>query len=117
MNHQATSASPTPTSARPEGGEGLPATLPAFGQFRSEALARGFDEVLERVWKPGTVVGTHTHDFDADALVVQGQMWLGENGVERSLVAGDTFRLPAGTPHTERYGDDGAVYWVARRKP
>ena len=92
-------------------------TLPTFDEFRARALARGFDEVLERVWQPGTLLGTHTHAFEADALVVQGEMWLGENGVERRLVAGDTFHLPADAPHTERYGDAGAVYWVARRAP
>ncbi|AMO22710.1 hypothetical protein GCM10027034_31740 [Ramlibacter solisilvae] len=89
--------------------------LPTFEEFRAQALARGFDEALERSWKPGTVLETHTHPFDADAVVVAGEMWLGENGVERRLVPGDTFQLAAGTPHTERYGDAGAVYWVARR--
>ena len=91
--------------------------LPTFDEFRGQALARGFDEVLERVWKPATVLETHTHEFEADAIVIRGEMWLGENGAERRLVAGDTFHLLAGTPHTERYGDDGAVYWVARKKP
>ena len=90
--------------------------LPNFDDFQRQALARGFDEVIERAWKPGTVLETHTHEFDADALVVAGEMWLGEEGVERRLVTGDTFSLPAGTPHTERYGSEGAVYWVARRK-
>ena len=90
--------------------------LRTFNEFREQALGRGFDEALERVWKPGTVLESHTHDFEADALVVQGEMWLGENGVERRLVPGDTFHLPAGTPHTERYGDEGATYWVARKK-
>lgn len=89
--------------------------LPPFDDFRRSALERGFDEVLERAWKPFTKLDTHTHAFDADALVVQGEMWLGENGVERRLLPGDTFQLEAGTAHTERYGADGAVYWVARR--
>lgn len=90
-------------------------TLPSFDDFRRDALARGFDEVLERVWQPGTVLDTHTHPFDADALVVQGEMWLGENGIERRLLPGDTFVLQAGTAHSERYGTQGAVYWVARK--
>lgn len=91
--------------------------LPTFEEFRAQALERGAEEVLERVWKPGTVLDTHTHPFDADALVVQGEMWLGEAGQERRLVPGDTFRLAAGTPHTERYGSEGATYWVARKNP
>lgn len=95
----------------------LMTNLPTFDEFQRQMLARGFDEVLERVWKPGTILDTHLHEFEADALVVQGEMWLGENGAERKLLAGDTFHLSAHTPHTERYGNAGAVYWVARRKP
>jgi len=42
-------------------------------------------------------------------------MWLGENGSERRLLPGDRFHLQAHAPHTERYGPEGATYWVARR--
>jgi hypothetical protein len=85
--------------------------LPSFDEFRRAALARGFDEVLERRWNPGTVIDTHTHPFDADALVVQGEMWLDD----RHITTGGTFQLARGTPHAERYGPAGATYWVARR--
>jgi hypothetical protein len=34
---------------------------PDFAAFEAEALAEGFDEVLERVWAPGTVLAEHTH--------------------------------------------------------
>ena len=85
--------------------------LPTFDEFQRDALARGFDEVLERRWPPGQVLERHTHPFDADALVVEGEMWLDD----RHIPAGGRFQLPRGTPHTERYGPQGAVYWVARR--
>lgn len=85
--------------------------LPTFEAFRTAALARGFDEVLERRWEPGAVVDTHSHPFDADALVVQGEMWL--DG--RHLRPGDGFVLARDVPHAERYGAEGATYWVARR--
>lgn len=90
-------------------------TLPTFETFKSEALAQGFDEVLERQWKPGTVLQSHTHPFSVSALVVQGDMWLEAAGVERHLVAGDRFTLARDVPHAERYGAEGATYWVARR--
>jgi hypothetical protein len=86
-------------------------TLPTFDEFQRDALARGCDEVLERHWQPGQVVPIHSHPFTADALVVKGEMWLDD----RRLVAGDTFHLEPGTPHAERYGPEGATYWVARR--
>lgn len=94
----------------------MPADAKAFESFRAEMLAAGYDEVLERPWAPGAVAPTHTHPFEARALVVQGEMWLTEQGGStRRLVAGDRFHLQANVPHDERYGPEGAVYWVARR--
>ena len=91
-------------------------TLPTFDAFRSQALAQGCDEVLERHWAPGTVLQEHTHPFSADALVVQGEMWLSSDGSERHLVPGDRFKLQTLQPHAERYGPQGATYWVGRSR-
>ena len=86
-----------------------------FQAFEAAALARGFHEVLERKWAPGAVAASHMHPFDADALVVQGEMWLTVDDVVRHLRSGDTFALNANVLHAERYGSEGATYWVARR--
>jgi len=89
---------------------------PTFEEFRARMLADGYDEVLERPWAPNAVAPLHTHPFEANALVVQGEMWLGvEGGTERRLVPGDRFHLQATVEHQERYGAQGATYWVARR--
>jgi mannose-6-phosphate isomerase-like protein (cupin superfamily) len=90
---------------------------PSFKEFESDALRRGFDEVLERRWAPDTQLDTHTHPFDASALVVQGEMWLTVDGRTQHLLPGGTFEVARGTPHQERYGAQGATYWVARRGP
>ncbi|MBB2484719.1 cupin domain-containing protein [Mitsuaria sp. WAJ17] len=90
-------------------------TDPRFEKFRSEALTAGYAEVLERVWPPGTVLQPHTHPFQARALVVAGEMWLTAEGRTRHLRPGDRFELAAGVLHDERYGPQGASYWVARR--
>ena len=58
---------------------------------------------------------THRHPFAAKALVVQGEMWLTVGDRTRHLRPGDTFELEPDVPHTERYGSEGATYWVARR--
>lgn len=89
--------------------------LPSFAEFEARSRAEGCDEVIERRWAPGTVVDTHTHPFDAHALVTQGEMWLSHGGRTRHLVAGDRFMLGSGVPHAERYGEAGCTYWVARR--
>ena len=88
---------------------------PTFEVFEAEARAAGFNETLVRQWEPGTVLETHTHPFDADAVVTQGEMWLTCAGSTRHLKPGDTFSLASGVPHAERYGAQGATYWVARR--
>jgi quercetin dioxygenase-like cupin family protein len=86
-----------------------------FDTFRSQALGNGFTEVVERRWEPGTVVDTHTHPFEASALVVQGELWLTVAGRTQHLQPGGHFALAAGVPHEERYGAEGATFWVARR--
>jgi quercetin dioxygenase-like cupin family protein len=86
-----------------------------FNAYAAAMKQQGFDQVLERVWQPLTVVEEHTHPFHAKALVTRGEMWLTVNGRTEHLLPGGTFELPANQPHAERYGAAGATYWVARR--
>ena len=86
-----------------------------FEDFTTSAHSAGFDEVLERRWEPDTELHVHTHNFDSEAVVTQGEMWLTCNGVTRHLISGDTFKIGCQVPHSERYGSQGATYWVARR--
>ncbi len=88
---------------------------PNFDSFKSDALSEGFDEVLERHWDPHTVLDTHTHPFGVKALVTQGEMWLTIDDHTQHLLAGDRFALDRDIPHAERYGAEGATYWVARK--
>jgi len=90
--------------------------IPSFEAFSAEQRAIGCDEVVERVWKPGTVLDTHEHPFTARALVVKGEMWLTVGERTQHLRAGDRFQVVQGVPHAERYGAEGATYWVARTK-
>lgn len=89
--------------------------LPDFDTFSRQARAEGFDEVIERSWDPLTVLDSHTHPFAVKALVTRGQLWLTLQGQTRELKAGDGFELERDVPHAERYGPEGATYWVARR--
>ncbi len=83
--------------------------------FDAQALAQGYEELLDRQWAPLTVVDIHTHPFDAKAVLTQGEMWLTVDGQTRHLQAGDGFELAREVPHAERYGPEGAIYRVARR--
>jgi quercetin dioxygenase-like cupin family protein len=86
-----------------------------FQEFETEALAQGFDEVVERVWPPAIEVAEHTHAFRARAIVIAGEMWLTVDAVTRHIGVGDGFDLAPMVPHSERYGAQGATYWVARQ--
>jgi quercetin dioxygenase-like cupin family protein len=83
--------------------------------FEASARAEGFDEVLVREWQPGQVLDEHRHPFAVKALVTRGELWLTEGEQVRHLKAGDGFELAREVPHAERYGDQGATFWVARR--
>jgi AraC-like ligand binding domain len=86
-----------------------------YEQFESDMRAAGFDEVLVREWQPGQVLDEHRHPFAVKALVTRGEVWLTEGDRVRHLRAGDGFELAREVPHAERYGDQGATFWVARR--
>ena len=92
----------------------------SFEVFKQQALAEGFDEVLERTWEPNTVLDTHTHPFGVRARVTAGHLWLTLNDAsgksqKRYLTAGDEFSVAREEPHAEHYGPEGATYWVARK--
>ena len=86
-----------------------------FESFKSDALAAGFNEALERHWPADTVLGLHSHVFIAHAVVTQGEMWLTRGDDTLYLTDGSTFQIAAEVLHSERYGAAGATYWVARR--
>jgi quercetin dioxygenase-like cupin family protein len=90
-------------------------TVQSFQEYKASHLKQGFDEVIEREWAPATVVPAHMHEFAAKALVVKGEMWLTVGSDTHHLLPGNTFELNSGVLHSERYGSDGATYWVARR--
>jgi|HubBroStandDraft_1064217.scaffolds.fasta_scaffold676731_1 hypothetical protein len=87
----------------------------SFEDFERDMRLQGFDTVIEKQWPPHAVVDTHVHPFAAKALVVQGELWLTVGDVTRHLRPGSTFELDHEQPHAERYGHEGATYWVARR--
>lgn len=86
-----------------------------FPEFEAEARSQGFDEVLVREWPPLTTLGSHSHPFAVKALVTRGEVWLSVGHDTRHLLAGSRFEIEREVAHAERYGSDGATFWVARR--
>lgn len=113
-------SAPTDWSAHAPHGQFTEEPTMTFEAFKQQALAEGFDEVLERTWEPGAVLDTHTHPFAVKARVTAGQMWLTQTDAsgksqKRYLTAGDEFTVALEEPHAEQYGPEGATYWVARK--
>jgi RluA family pseudouridine synthase len=108
-------SAPTDWSAQAPYGHFTQEPPMSFEAFQQQALAEGFDEVLERTWEPNTVLDTHTHPFAVKARVTAGQMWLSMGTQKRYLTPGDEFTLARDEPHAEQYGPEGATYWVARK--
>ena len=113
-------SAPTDWSAHAPYGQFTLEPTMSFEAFKQQALAEGFDEVLERTWEPNTVLDTHTHPFGVKARVTAGHLWLTQTDAsgksqKRYLTPGDEFTVAREEPHAEHYGPEGATYWVARK--
>ena len=47
--------------------------------------------------------------------MVAGELWLTRDEKTQHLRPGDVFEIRRNALHSERYGPDGATFWVARR--
>jgi mannose-6-phosphate isomerase-like protein (cupin superfamily) len=91
--------------------------MPTLSEFTEKTKALGYDGVSVREWKANTISEAHTHEFSVHAIVAQGEMWLTRGSDTQHLRVGDTFTMDSNTPHSEKYGPIGTVYWAARKFP
>ena len=91
--------------------------LITLAEFTEKTNAMGYDEVSIRQWEPNQISQTHTHEFAVHAVVARGEMWLTRGNETAHLKVGDTFTMDSDTPHAEKYGPDGTIYWAARKFP
>jgi quercetin dioxygenase-like cupin family protein len=84
--------------------------------FAQLLLTEGFQELVTVTREPHGSLDTHTHPFEAKALILRGEIRLkvGEQA-EQTYRAGDVFHLLALAPHTEHYGAKGVDYLVGRK--
>lgn len=83
--------------------------------FRADLATRGYETFVTREWEPGLVNDTHTHDFTAAALVLDGEIRIETESETCVCRAGDTFELAAGIPHKEIIGPQGVTFLVGRK--
>ena len=80
------------------------------------ALAEdGYAGPLDRRMEPGQSAPEHTHPFDARLLILEGSFLLTQDGETHSFGPGEACEVPAGVPHAEAVGPEGATYLVGRR--
>lgn len=82
----------------------------------TEILAReGFEEVMTVTREPHGFLDTHTHPFEAKALILSGELRIKVGNAEQTYRAGQVFHLMADEAHSERYGPEGVTYLVGRK--
>jgi quercetin dioxygenase-like cupin family protein len=88
-------------------------------EFETKLAAEGYSEVVDREMAASETNREHSHEFDALLLILDGEMTVACNGKPMTFRAGDTCTMPAGTPHTEKYGAGtaGVHYLAGRRYP
>jgi len=85
--------------------------------FTEASLQKGYDGVSIREWAANSTSELHTHEFAVHAVIAQGEMWLTRDDDTQHLKVGDTFTMEPETPHSEKYGANGTIYWAARKFP
>jgi quercetin dioxygenase-like cupin family protein len=82
--------------------------------FERQLTQDGF-EVSTVTRDANAFVDTHSHPFEAKALILSGQISIQVQGKDVLYQPGQVFHLPAGMAHTERYGPQGVTYLVGRK--
>jgi len=85
--------------------------------FEARLREQGYENIGQREMAANTVNDTHSHDFDAQVLVLDGEITITRGGKAQTFRAGDSCEVPAGTAHAEQIGPQGVRYIAGRRQP
>ena len=83
--------------------------------FTLELQREGYGTITTVTREPDGFLDTHTHPFEAKALILNGEITLVCKGQERLYRPGEVFHLAQAEPHSERYGPAGVTYLVGRK--
>lgn len=84
-------------------------------EFRQWLAREGVDTVVTVEREPDGMLDTHSHPFEARALIIDGEITIEAEGQTRRYGPGDVFQLGADIPHIERYGPQGVTYLAGRK--
>jgi quercetin dioxygenase-like cupin family protein len=85
--------------------------------FEARLRDQGYENIGQREIAANTVNEDHTHDFDAQVLVLDGEITITRGGKAQTFRTGDSCEVPAGTVHAEQIGPEGVRYLAGRRQP
>ncbi len=83
-------------------------------EFEQMLAGCNVQEIVEVTREPNGSMDTHSHPFEARALILEGEITVIAEGKTIHCKAGDTFHLAANVPHTEQYGPQGVRYLAGR---
>ncbi len=84
-------------------------------QYRQQLAEQGYGEPSLVEWDAGTVNDTHSHEFSASILVLDGEITVTLADGTVTCGPGDTFALAAGIPHAETVGLEGVRFLAGRK--
>ncbi len=85
-------------------------------EFRQALAAEQFAPPVAVERDASYRLDVHDHSFEAFALITSVEITLEVDGARTTYAAGQTFRLPARTPHREFAGPQGVRYLAGRRE-
>jgi quercetin dioxygenase-like cupin family protein len=83
--------------------------------FREKMIQDGYGDVTVRHFVPNHWEPTHTHEFGASVLVLNGKITITMEDRTVTCQAGDVFALDANVPHAEQVGDEGVRFLACRK--
>lgn len=84
-------------------------------EFGAKLAAGGYGEAKTKIWEANADGEFHTHDFSALLMVTEGEFRVVLEDETRTLRAGDTCEVVAGTVHLEQTGSEGATVVAGTR--
>ena len=84
-------------------------------RFTLQLREQGFEQVSTVTREANGFLDTHPHPFEAQALILSGEITLVCQGQEQRYRPGEVFHLARDEPHSERYGPQGVSYLVGRK--
>ena len=83
--------------------------------FLETLTKEGFPEPVLVEREVGGFLDLHSHPYEVQALIIEGQIDIIISGIKSIFLAGDVFHLLPNQIHTENYGAKGVKYLASRK--